>query len=124
MTDDMRTALHDRQQLIEQRAVQLARTALTNGDPWIRQLGPAPTDPHWRRTWLRNLATIAAYRDCHAVTSNTPLGQCAEGMQPPGTRAGLSAVRRVQQAAITDRHRAAVAGPGRQRSPDWSGPSM
>ncbi len=94
MTEDMRTALDDRQQLLERRAVELARTALTNGDARIRHLGPAPTDPHWRRAWLQDLATIAAYRDRHTITGDTPIGQRGEGPQQPGTRAALSAVHR------------------------------
>lgn len=124
MTDDMRTALDDRQQLIEQRAVELAHTAMTNNDAWTRHLGPPPTDPHWRRAWLRDLATIAAYRDRHAITSNTPLGHRAVGPQQPDVRHAAVAVRRAQQPAITDRYRAQVAGQRRQRAPDWSGPSM
>lgn len=64
----MRTALDERHQLIEQRAVDLARTAITTGDAWTRHLGPPPADPLRRRAWFRDIAVVAAYHDCHAFT--------------------------------------------------------
>ena len=68
MPDDMRDALTQREQLIEQRARTLADTALADHAPWTQQLGPPPTDPQHRQTWQRQLQIIAAYRDRHGVT--------------------------------------------------------
>lgn len=96
MTEDMRTALDERQQLIEQRAVQLARTALTNNDAWTRHLGPPPTDPHWRRTWLRDLAIVAAYRERHSITSDTPIDPRAVNTGHPDALLAHATVRRAQ----------------------------
>ncbi len=47
MAGDMHTALDEREQLIYQRAVYLARNALTNEQPWTRRLGRPPTDPNY-----------------------------------------------------------------------------
>ncbi|MGI9017617.1 MAG: MobF family relaxase [Euzebya sp.] len=124
MTHEMRTALDERQQLIERRATKLAHTAHTNNEAWTRPLGPAPTDLYGRRTWIRDLAIIAVYRDLHTITSDTPIGHRTEGMQAPDTRAALTAIRRLQQAAIPDWHRAPVAGVERPYAPDWSRSSI
>ncbi len=77
MTDDMRQALAQRQQLIEQRAVALADSAIADDIRWLRQLGPPPRDSRQRQAWQRHVQTIAAYRDRHAITGDDPLGVSA-----------------------------------------------
>jgi hypothetical protein len=100
MAADMRTALNERQKLIEQRATELARTAVAERQPWTRHLGPAPTDPHHRRAWSRDVRTIAAYRDRHAITSDTPLGQPATtATTSDDAHLAAAALRRVQHVA-------------------------
>lgn len=74
MPAEMRTALQQREHLIEQRARALLKQALTERATWTSQLGPPPTNPRQRQAWLRHASTVAAYRDRHAVTATTPLG--------------------------------------------------
>ena len=124
MAANMRTALNERQQLIHQRAAELARTALTHGDAWTRHLGLPPTDLQRRRrqAWFHDFATIAAYRERHGITSSTPLGERAVSARQPEASYADAAVRRAQQVAVSDHHR--VPSGGRHRRPDRHGPSM
>lgn len=72
MAPEMRQALDERRDLIEQRATDLADRAIHDRDPWVKQLGEVPTVE--RDRWIRNVRTIAAYRDRYGVTSRIPLG--------------------------------------------------
>ncbi|MFV0307090.1 MAG: MobF family relaxase [Desertimonas sp.] len=74
MTDDMRRALHERRQLIEQRAHALAETAVADDESWTRPLGDPPRDSRRRQAWVRHMQTIAAYRDRYQIATDTPLG--------------------------------------------------
>ena len=74
MASDMRQALDERRDLIEQRARDLAADALRTKAPWVRRLGEPPTDRRDRAQWDQAFVSIAAYRDRHAITSTTPLG--------------------------------------------------
>jgi conjugative relaxase-like TrwC/TraI family protein len=71
---DMARSLDDRQTLIEQRAREVATTAVESRQPWAAQLGSPPSDPLRREVWLRRLDTIAAYRERWAITGRTVLG--------------------------------------------------
>jgi hypothetical protein len=71
---DMERALQDRRALIEQRAREVTSTAVENRKPWVARLGSPPTDPARRELWLRQLDTIAAYRECWGITDRTVLG--------------------------------------------------
>ncbi|WP_442928454.1 MobF family relaxase [Microbacterium sp. LB16] len=71
---DMRHALAQRHQLIEERASALTEQALTAGAPWVQALGGRPDDPRKTGTWLRQARTVAAYRDRYAITTADPLG--------------------------------------------------
>jgi hypothetical protein len=71
---DMARALEDRQTLIEQRAREVATTAVENRQPWAAQLGSPPSDPARRELWLRRLDTVAAYRERWGITDRTVLG--------------------------------------------------
>jgi hypothetical protein len=71
---DMARALDDRRALIEQRARQVATTAVENRQPWAAQLGCPPSDPVRRELWLRRLDTVAAYRERWGITDRTVLG--------------------------------------------------
>ncbi|WP_370328250.1 MobF family relaxase [Euzebya sp.] len=74
MTPAMRTALDERQQLIEQRASGLVQTAIARHEPWIRHLGRVPQQWHGRDCWVRTATTVAAYRDRYDITTANPLG--------------------------------------------------
>jgi len=71
---DIEQALRDRRTLIEECARSLTLNALQNGDPWTLSLGRQPADPHRREDWLRQLDTIAAYRDRWQVSGNAIRG--------------------------------------------------
>ena len=122
MSGDMRTALDVRQQLIQQRAEELGRTALADGARWTRHLGRPPVDAHRRREWFGDLATVAAYRDRHAVTGDAPLGRRQYVEPTPGRSFAMAAMRRAHQTAIAEqyrpddvgrRHQRTLEGPGR-----------
>ena len=71
---ETRQALVERQQLIEQRATALARTAAAENAAWIHAVGASPTDPRRQAAWLRQVRVVAAYRDRYHVTGDDPLG--------------------------------------------------
>lgn len=91
--EDMRRGLEDRKQLILQRARALAEAAVADRAPWLRELGTPPAAGQARRNWLRHAATVACYRDRHAVTAATALGG-----EPASTVQRIDAAR--AQAAI------------------------
>jgi hypothetical protein len=70
----MARALEDRQTLLEQRAREMAITAVEHRQPWAAQLGTPPSDPVRREGWLRRLDTVAAYRERWGITDRTILG--------------------------------------------------
>jgi len=74
MADDMRRALDDRRDLIEQRARSLAAEAVATKVSWVRRLGEPPIDRRDRERWDHVIATVAAYRDRCGLTSVRPLG--------------------------------------------------
>jgi hypothetical protein len=60
---DMQRALSERQTAMEYRARSLAERAVQAHQPWTIKLGQPPTDPLRHQAWLREVATVAAYRD-------------------------------------------------------------
>lgn len=97
MSCDMRQAINERKALIEQRARALAVTAVKNREPWVEQLGAPSVD---RAHWLRNVTTIAAYRDRHGITSHEPLGgQPASDNQRVDRARAEAALRRLRGVA-------------------------
>jgi conjugative relaxase-like TrwC/TraI family protein len=71
---DVVQGLQERRELIEQRARSLTMTALEEGQPWTLRFGRPPADARGREDWLRQLDTIAAYRDRWQVGGNAILG--------------------------------------------------
>ena len=74
VTDDMRQALEERRELIEDRATAVLDTALKAEDAWTKPLGTPPRDPRRTAGWRRQARVIAAYRDRYSITDDTPLG--------------------------------------------------
>jgi conjugative relaxase-like TrwC/TraI family protein len=99
MTSDMRAALDERKTLIEQRAMTIAETATTAGEPWTATLGNTPSDALQRQAWLKQVRVIAAYRDRYGVTDSAPLGQDRGGanqrLDAERARAALQNVQRL-----------------------------
>ena len=77
---NMRQALAERHQLIEQRAAALAEQAAADGVPWVRALGSRPDDPRKQEAWARYARTVAAYRDRYGITDNDALGPAPDGI--------------------------------------------
>jgi hypothetical protein len=72
---DMARALAERDRAMERRARESAELAIERGVPWLRVLGEPPSDPAARRQWMREVSTVAAYRDRWAIADDhLPLG--------------------------------------------------
>lgn len=74
MPDDMRGALTERRELIEQRADAVLDTALTATQPWATALGTTPEFEKSAARWRAQARVIAAYRDRYSITATDPLG--------------------------------------------------
>jgi conjugative relaxase-like TrwC/TraI family protein len=70
---DMHRALTERQAAMELRARTLAERAVQTVEPWAVKLGQPPTDPLRHQAWLREVATVAAYRDRWNATGRAVL---------------------------------------------------
>jgi hypothetical protein len=71
---DMARALSERDDAMEQRARSLAQEAIAAGHTWLRPLGPPPSETAKRERWLREVSTVAAYRDLWHIEDQRPLG--------------------------------------------------
>jgi hypothetical protein len=74
MSEEMASALTQRESLIESRALALAETAAEHDEPWLKRLGEPPTSQHLRSRWLHEVRTVAAYRDRYRIASRSALG--------------------------------------------------
>ncbi len=92
---DMARALTEREQAMEIRARTLANQAIEAGHGWVQRLGPAPDDPGLRARWLREVSTIAAYRDRWHITGPAPIGT----VRKVGSTEQMSQFRRALAAA-------------------------
>lgn len=96
MAPDMRAALDERRDLIEQRARALADEAVNTKAAWVRRLASAPLDRRERERWQQSVATAAAYRDRYRITSVSALGaEPATDAQRLDRARAASAVRRL-----------------------------
>ena len=111
MAPDMRTALDERRDLIEQRARNLAEEAIRINAPWTKRLGPRPQDRGDRARWSRAVVTVAAYRDRYSIYSPKPLGGEAttDGQRLDRARAAAG-IRGVQSVATTTTQRYIAVG--------------
>ena len=75
---EMRTALDEREALIEARADAVLDTALAETAPWTKALGTAPNDRRRAASWRKAARVVAAYRDRYRITDDAPLGAPAE----------------------------------------------
>lgn len=104
LAPEMRQALDQRRDLIEQGATALAQQAVRAGEPWTRALGPTPSDPVARSEWQRALRAVAAYRDRYGLTSPAPFGdRPTTSLQGDDRARAEMAVRRAAQAAALPR---------------------
>ncbi|WP_053203973.1 MobF family relaxase [Jiangella muralis] len=94
---ELRRALQEREHLLEHRADALARLAIAERPLWLQELGPSPSAPDDQSQWVRYVATIAAYRERHEVTSGYPLGDSPQKDGHRDVRLAFEALRRAQQ---------------------------
>jgi hypothetical protein len=80
---------------MEQRALSLAQEAIAGRDNWVQSLGDPPSTATGRERWLREVSTIAAYRERWNVEGQRPLGAAPD---------------RENQEQTTQRKRALAAG--------------
>lgn len=113
MPADLRQALTELDELIEQRAIALANQAIHQDQPWVRRLGPSPSDPARHAAWERQVATVAAYRDRYGITGSDPLGPVPNGQGQRLDHQRAEAAVRQAQTAVNDEARRRR-GPGRQ----------
>ncbi|MGP9617561.1 MobF family relaxase [Arthrobacter sp. AOP36-A1-22] len=78
MSTDMRQALTERRELIEQRADVVLDIALDAKAPWTKPLGMPPRNPRKTAPWRRHARTVAAYRDRYGISDDTTLGPAPE----------------------------------------------
>jgi hypothetical protein len=74
MDPDMARALTEREQAMEQRALSLAQEAIAGRYNWVQSLGDPPSTAAGRERWLREVSTVAAYRDRWNIEGGRPLG--------------------------------------------------
>jgi hypothetical protein len=109
---DMARALDDRQTLLEQRAREVATTAVQNLQPWAARLGSPPSDPVRRELWLQRLDTVAAYRERWGITDRTILGtrEPTSLEQEAQLRLAQSAIERALSITRDERARVSAVG--------------
>ena len=78
MSADMRQALDERRDLIEQRSIALVDAALASREAWIGVMGVTPRNPRQAEAWRQQVRVVAAYRDRYGITADQALGAPAE----------------------------------------------
>jgi conjugative relaxase-like TrwC/TraI family protein len=119
--------LRDLSDVITARVTALTEIAAATRPAWTRALGVPPAAPRDQAAWKACLATVAAYRDQHAVTTGEPrhiLGPRPE----PGTSdepawqhatAAITAARRLAARRSASAVSGAQGGYGRPRDPSY-----
>jgi conjugative relaxase-like TrwC/TraI family protein len=72
---DLARALAERDQAMEQRSRGLVEEAIAARQSWLRALGDPPSESPQRERWLREVSTVAAYRDRWHIEGKRPLGE-------------------------------------------------
>jgi conjugative relaxase-like TrwC/TraI family protein len=72
---EMASALAERDLAMEERARTLADQAVETGDDWVRHLGSPPAAPVRLERWMREVSTVAAYRDRWHISGQSTLGK-------------------------------------------------
>ncbi len=82
---DYKRALIERADAMNRRALALAMQAVVAaGAAWTQPLGPPPASPARRAAWLREIATIAAYRERWGITSRDPIAADRASIEKTG----------------------------------------
>ena len=81
----MARALAERDQAMEARAGIVAIQGIESGQPWAKALGAIPEDPARRARWVREVSTVAAYRDRWHVTGEEIIGRPGDAVSSEQT---------------------------------------
>ena len=112
---DMARALTERERAMERRALELAAEAIATGQSWVHKLGRVPREPTRRERWIRDVSTVAAYRERWHIEGPHPLGRVSD-------RGNLEQMDQRQRALAAARHAVASGRDvhGEQASPVWA----
>ena len=106
---DIQRALDERERLITARASAVLHQALTEGQPWTRDLGSVPADARVRSQWLEQARTVAAYRDRYGII-DPPGGPVTATSHDASLEATLGpVVSHIDRTVVEDRRRATQA---------------
>ncbi|WP_315072282.1 MobF family relaxase [Actinomyces massiliensis] len=106
---DIARALDEREKLITARASAVLHQALTEGQPWTKDLGPVPADARVRAQWLEAARTVAAYRDRYGII-DPPSGPVTATTHDTSLEATLGPViSHIDRTVVEDRRRATQA---------------
>lgn len=94
---DLRQALTERRELIEQRALAVLERDLAEKEPWTVALGQEPEDERNRDAWRRQARVVAAYRDRYGITDDEPLGSAGSDPRKIDAARAAAALRRARQ---------------------------
>lgn len=78
---DLRRALDERAQAMENRATALLQDAIRTQPTWLHGLGTPPADQRLHARWLSAVRVVAAYRDRWNIQSPQPLGNAPESIE-------------------------------------------
>lgn len=116
MTDEMDTALVEREDLIETRSRALAETAVARGEAWLSKLGDRPNDPVRREQWLTAASTVNAFRARWSIKGLSILGHARSDLQRLEAIYATQAIRHARAIAErTDVARSSAAEAGHDR---------
>lgn len=105
MSVEMRKALTERRELIEQRAVAVLDQAFTGQQEWALALGGVPAETRSAAAWKQQARTVAAYRDRYGITTRTPLGPAPDSdAQKIDAARARAALARLRDLAGTEGH--------------------
>jgi len=107
-------ALAERDIAIQERALTVAAQAIEAGAGWVQRLGSLPSDPSRRARWVREVSTVAAYRDRWQITEQRSIGAKSDvgsTEQMSQRRSALAAAERAVAISL-DVH-------GKHASPAW-----
>ena len=106
---DIARALDEREKLITARASAVLHQALTENQPWTKDLGPVPADARVRAQWLEAARTVAAYRDRYGII-DPPSGPVTATTHDASLEATLGpVVSHIDRTVVEDRRRATQA---------------
>lgn len=99
VSEDMRAALAERQELVESAAGRLLHYAISEGESWIKRLGAPGDDARSRTVWMGHATTVALYRHRYGIADPKPLGaakRITSAQQAVEYRYASAALRRAQ----------------------------